>query len=278
MPLFLDRHDLSGVTPEQIVRAHEMDLQVSHKHDVDFLAYWFDADLGTAFCLARAPKADNVAAAHDEAHGMIPTEIIDASEDTILRFLGRIHEPADATEITSAFRTIVFTDLEDSTKLAEELEPQAYIALLKEHDGIIRRALVTSHGREVKHTGDGIMASFEEVEHALSFAIAIEAGFEERIAGGKQPPYRVRIGMAAGEPVDHNDDLFGSTVNLASRICDVAAPGEVLVAANVRESGVEMGFLFEDGESVSLKGFAEAVPVFRLLGRKTLEVSDSRES
>src|SRR4029450_7585690 len=112
--------------------------------------------------------------------------------------LGRIHEPADASEITSAFRTIVFTDLEDSTKLAEELEPQAYIAMLKEHDGIIRRALVSSHGREVKHTGDGIMASFEEVKDALCFAIAIEAGFEERISGGGQPPYRVRIGMAAG--------------------------------------------------------------------------------
>jgi class 3 adenylate cyclase len=271
MPLYMDRHDLSGVTPEEIVRAHQNDLRVAHKHDVDFLAYWFDADLGTAFCLARAPKAENVAAAHDEAHGMIPTDIIDASEDTILRFLGRIHEPADATEITSAFRTIVFTDLEDSTKLAEELEPQAYIALLKEHDGIIRRALVSSHGREVKHTGDGIMASFERVEDALDFGIGVGAGFAERVAAGGEPPYRVRIGMAAGEPVDHNDDLFGSTVNLASRICDVANPGEVLVSADVREFGTGIGFAFEDCEAVSLKGFAEVVPVFRFLGRQPVE-------
>jgi hypothetical protein len=159
-------------------------------------------------------KAENVAAAHDEAHGMIPTDIFDASEDEILRFLGRIHEPANASEITSAFRTIVFTDLEDSTTLAQELDSQTYIALLREHDGIIRRALVSSHGREVKHTGDGIMASFEGVESALDFAIAIKAGFAERIAAGGEPPYKVRIGMAAGEPVDHNDDLFGSTVNL----------------------------------------------------------------
>jgi class 3 adenylate cyclase len=271
MPLFMDRHDLSGVTPEQIVEAHQNDLRVAHKHDVDFLAYWFDADLGTAFCLARAPKAENVAAAHDEAHGMIPTDIIDAPEDTILRFLGRIHEPANAAEITSAFRTIVFTDLEDSTKLAEELEPQAYMALLKEHDGIIRRALVSSHGREVKHTGDGIMASFEEVENALDCAIAIETGFAGRIAAGGEPPYRVRIGMAAGEPVDHNDDLFGSTVNLASRICGAAGPGEVLVSAEVCDFGAGLGFTFEDCEPVSLKGFAQAVPVFRLLGRQPAE-------
>ena len=268
MPLYLDRHDLSGVTPEEIVKAHENDLRVAPKHDVDFLAYWFDADLGTAFCLARAPGAENVAAAHDEAHGMIPTDIIDASEDAILRFLGRIHEPADASEITSAFRTIVFTDLEDSTKLAQELDQQAYMALLKEHDGIIRRALVSSHGREVKHTGDGIMASFEEVENALDFAIAIEAGFAERIAAGGEPPYQVRIGMAAGEPVDHNDDLFGATVNLASRICNVAGPGEVLVSADVHELGTGTGFTFEDCEAVDLKGFAESVPVFRLLGRE----------
>ena len=71
MPLYLDRHDLSGVTPEEIVKAHENDLRVAPKHDVDFLAYWFDADLGTAFCLARAPGAENVAAAHDEAHGLV---------------------------------------------------------------------------------------------------------------------------------------------------------------------------------------------------------------
>jgi class 3 adenylate cyclase len=115
------------------------------------------------------------------------------------------------------------------------------------------------------------MASFQEVEKALDFAIAIEAGFAERIAAGGKPPCRVRIGMAAGEPVDHNDDLFGSTVNLASRICDVARPGEVLVPADIRELGVGIGFTFEDCEAVNLKGFPESVPVFRLLGRQPVE-------
>jgi class 3 adenylate cyclase len=266
VPLYLDRHDLPGVTAEDVARAHAEDLKVSGKHDVSFLSYWFDPDLGTAFCLARAPAAANVAEAHAEAHGLIPTEIIDASEDAILRFLGKIDDPADETEVTTAFRTILFTDLEDSTALAERLEPSHYLDLLKEHDRIIRRALLGSGGREVKHTGDGIMASFDEVPAALASALEIQRGFGQRMAAGGQPPYRVRIGMAAGEPVDHNDDLFGPTVNLASRLTDSANPGEILVSAAIEEAAGEE-FVFERRDSVLLKGFAETVPAFRLVGQ-----------
>jgi class 3 adenylate cyclase len=267
MPLYMDRHDLVGVTAEDVAEAHTRDLDVGPKHDVSFLSYWFDPDLGAAFCLARAPDAEHMAAAHAEAHGLIPNQIIDASEEAVLRFLGRVDDPADLSDVGSAFRTILFTDLEDSTALAQGLEPAAYMSLLKEHDGIIRKALVATRGREVKHTGDGIMASFVDVADALDGALAIQAGFGERIAGGGEPPCRVRIGMAAGEPVDHNDDLFGATVNLASRICDVARPGEVLVSEAVHELGAGSGYAFEGGETVSLKGFAEAVPVFRLVAR-----------
>ena len=170
--------------------------------------------------------------------------------------------------VEAAFRTILFTDIVESTSLTQRLGDAAAMAMVRAHDEIVRETLKRHRGSEVKHTGDGIMASFEEVESALDFAIAIEAGFAERIAAGGEPPYQVRIGMAAGEPVDHNDDLFGSTVNLASRICDVAGPGEVLVSAEVRELGAGAGFTFEHCEAVNLKGFAEAVPVHRLLGRQ----------
>jgi class 3 adenylate cyclase len=268
MPLFMDRHDLLDVTAEDVAKAHAQDLEVAGKHDVAFLTYWFDPDLGAAFCLARAPAAENVAEAHAEAHGLIPNEIIDASEDAILGFLGKVHEPADYTEIESAFRTILFTDLEDSTALAQELEPAAYMSLLKEHDRIIRSALLAARGREVKHTGDGIMASFDEVASALGCALDIQEGFARRIAEGSEPASRIRIGMAAGEPVDHDNDLFGPTVNLASRICDLAQPGEVLVSDTVHELGFTNGFSFESREAVTLKGFAEPVPVFRLVGKR----------
>jgi len=267
MALFMDRHDLAaGLTAEDVAQAHARDLEVAGKHDVEFLSYWFDPDAETAFCLARAPAAENVAEVHEEAHGLVPNEIIDASEDTVLRFLGRIHDPVDHTEVTSAFRTILFTDLEGSTAMAEELERTVFMTLLTEHDLIIRRSLVASGGREVKHTGDGIMASFNEVAKALECALAIQAGFHARDAEGGAA-YRVRVGMAAGEPVDHNDDLFGPTVNLASRICDAATPGDILASDVVHEVGSPSGFSFGDQNMVFLKGYSRPIPVFRLLGR-----------
>ena len=206
MPLFMDRHDLPGATAEQVAQAHRSDLGLEAKYGVQFLSYWFDADNGEAFCLARARRTEDMQAVHRESHGLIANEVIGVSEDNVLRFLGKIADPVDPTQLTSAFRTILFTDLKGSTTLLQELGESAYMVLLTEHDLIIRRALVASRGREVKHTGDGIMASFDDVAHALECAAAVQVGFEARTAGGGTPELRVRIGMAAGEPVDHNDD------------------------------------------------------------------------
>lgn len=108
------------------------------------------------------------------------------------------------------------------------------------------------------------MASFDDVASALECSVAIQAGFEARSAEGLSPELRVRIGIAAGEPVDHNDDLFGSTVTLASRICDAADPGRILTSDIVHELGVERGFAFDDGRDLVLKGYTDPTRVFEL--------------
>jgi len=205
-------------------------------------------------------------AVHRETHGLIPNEIIPVSEDNILRFLGRITDPLDQAAVGNPFRAILFTDLEGSTTLLESLGEAPYMVLLTEHDLIIRRALVTSRGREVKHTGDGIMASFDAVPNALECALAIQRGFVDRLASGSSPQLRVRIGIAAGEPVDHNDDLFGATVTLASRICAAADAGQILASEMVHELGSGAGFRFDSGHERTLKGFSKPLRLFELLG------------
>jgi class 3 adenylate cyclase len=264
MPLFMDRHDIPGMNAEQVAEAHVADLQIAARYGVKFLTYWFDADNGQAFCLARAPNPLALQAAHRDGHGLIPNEIIPVSEDGVLRYLGKIIDPVDSTHVTKAFRTILFTDLQGSTALLQDVGESAYMALLAEHDLIIRRSLVASRGREVKHTGDGIMASFDEVANALECSLAIQDGFEARVAGGAAPELRVRIGIAAGEPVDHNDDLFGSTVNLASRICDAAEPGHILTSDLIHELGSKGGFAFDRGQELELSGFPVPTCVFEL--------------
>jgi class 3 adenylate cyclase len=71
--------------------------------------------------------------------------------------------------------------------------------------------------------------------------------------------------MAAGEPVDHNDDMFGSTVNLASRICDAAEAGQILVSELLHDLGIQQGFALRDAGEVALKGFPGPTRVFELL-------------
>jgi class 3 adenylate cyclase len=117
------------------------------------------------------------------------------------------------------------------------------VRLIGEHDVIIRRALVTARGREVKHTGDGIMAAFDDTSNALECAWAIREGFRTRNVSASTPLI-VRIGLAAGEPVERDGDLFGPTVNLASRLCAAARPDAILVSEAVRDLGTDDGFVF----------------------------------
>jgi len=269
MPLFMDRHDVPGATAKDVADAHVSDLEKAAKHSVQFLSYWFDAETGGVFCFANAPAPENLEAVHRESHGLVPNEIIGVSEDDVLRFLGRIHDPSDAAQLSSPFRTILFTDLEGSTEILETVGDAEFLTLLAEHDKIIRRAVFSWRGREVKHTGDGIMAAFDDVANALHSALAIQDGFSSRSAEGIGPDLRVRIGMAAGEPVDHNDDIYGSAVVLANRICSTAEAGHTLVSDVVHAMGTEGGFVFHELGPRLLKGFSLPAPVFELVAERT---------
>lgn len=265
MPLFMDRHELPGATAEEVARSHSLDVEAAGMYGVRFLAYWFDADHSRAFCFADAPGPQEMTRFHQETHGYIPGQIIPVEEDAVLRFLGRINEPVGEASIDTAFRTIMFTDLEGSTALLDREGQAAYMVLLTEHDLIVRRALVSSGGREVKHTGDGFMAAFDDVGRALACAVEIQHGFDDRTAAGGTPPLRVRIGLDAGEPVDRNADLFGATVTLARRICDAADAGQVLVSEPVRDLAAPRGFSLREVAPRELKGFSGPHRVYEVV-------------
>lgn len=264
VPLYMDRHDVPGATAADVAQAHLLDVQVGAKHDVRFLTYWFDADAGAAFCFASAPAPRNLQEAHAESHGLIPNEIIAVSEDSVLRFLGRIHDPTTPSESLTAFRAVVFTDLVDSTAMNQAVGDAAFMVLLSEHDLIVRKVVAARRGREVKHTGDGFLLSFDDVGVALAAALDIQRGFAARPTDPGTPRLRVRIGVDAGEPVQHNDDLFGATVNRAARLCQAAQPDQVLVSEDVRRHPAVVGFRFVDAGTRSLKGFAGQATAYEL--------------
>jgi len=131
------------------------------------------------------------------------------------------------------------------------------------HDALVRRALNANRGREVKHTGDGIMAAFDAATDAVRTAADIQRRFA---ACNAEVPERlsVRIGVHAGDPVEDNHDLFGATVQLAFRLCADAGADEVVVSGLVRALCEEDSPRFVALGERRLKGFAEAIPAFRL--------------
>ncbi len=157
------------------------------------------------------------------------------------------------------FQTILFTDLEASTPLTQRLGDEGAQELLRGHNTTVRAALDEYGGREVKHTGDGIMASFPSAVSAVTAALQIQRG----LAGGE---VRVRVGLNAGEPIVDNDDLFGLSVIKAARIADRAEPGTVLVSHVVKQLCEGKTFEFASLGAVSLKGLDEAVELFEVRG------------
>jgi Protein of unknown function (DUF4242) len=81
MPLFMDVHHIDGgVAINDVAHAHEADLQVQGKHDVEYLKYWVDEANGRVFCLVEAPSADAAAQVHREAHGLVADQIYPVQE------------------------------------------------------------------------------------------------------------------------------------------------------------------------------------------------------
>jgi class 3 adenylate cyclase len=264
MPLYMDRHEFAKVTAEDIAAAHLQDLAVQAQFGVQFLNYWFDDVRQHAFCLAEGPSSAAVEAAHGASHGLIPYQVIEVDPDAVMRFMGGMasHKPGEPY-VETAFRTILFTDIEGSTSLTQELGDARAMALLRSHDQIVRGALQENAGSEVKHTGDGLMAAFRSVSGAVQAAIQIQQRLADPVAAATGS-LRVRIGIAAGEPVAEGDDLFGAAVQLAARLCQRAKPGTILAAGAVRDLALGKGFEFGRATRLRLKGFDEPVAAFEV--------------
>jgi class 3 adenylate cyclase len=263
MPLYLDIHELhNGETADDVAKAHHADTQVQDKYGVKYNKYWFNQSCGKVFCLCEAPNAEAARRVHAEAHGMLADKVIEVQPELAEGFLGggevniggaALLPGGDETARDPGIRTVMFTDIVGSTSLTQQLGDDRAMELLHFHDAIVRDALSTCKGREVKHTGDGIMASFISAASAVRCAAQIQRELARQ--QDKQFPIKVRIGGAAGEPVEHADDIFGSTVQLAARLCSHAQPDQILVSNVVAELCIGKGLHFHPLGEVTLKGF-----------------------
>ena len=269
MPLYMDIHNLDdGTTADDVAKAHEKDMKIQEKYGVKYSKYWVNESGKKVFCLAHAPNAEAAERVHREAHGMMPEKIIEVEPDLAEGILGNFETNAAGAVVLPGggadardpgIRTILFTDVVNSTILTQSLGDEVALAVLGVHDTIVRDALSASGGREIKHTGDGIMASFVSAASAVRCAIQIQRQLDKHAQANPKRALKVRVGAAVGEPVEQHNDLFGSTVQLAARLCAHAQPEQIVVSNAIAELCLGKGLLFEDIGEVTLKGFNSPV-------------------
>jgi adenylate cyclase len=154
---------------------------------------------------------------------------------------------------------VVFVDLSGYTRLTEERGDEVAVRFASTLQREAEAVATANYGRLVKLLGDGAMLRFPDAERGLTAAVALVRALT---AGGTLPAH---AGVHAGPVIERDLDLFGRTVNLASRLAEAAGPGEVLVSEAVRDAVDSPTVRFERAEGTSLKGITGPIALFRVL-------------
>jgi class 3 adenylate cyclase len=170
----------------------------------------------------RLERAVRVDAAPRESFVASDSEaMVDAIEEFLTGELPAVH--ADRV-----LATVLFTDLVDSTGAAARLGDRRWRQLLATHDALVRAELDRFRGREVKSTGDGVLATFDGPARAIRCACAVRDAVH---ALG----VTMRAGLHTGEIELHGEDIAGIAVHVGQRVASHAGPGEVLVSRTVAD-------------------------------------------
>lgn len=163
----------------------------------------------------------------------------------IREFVTGVREPA---AVERALASILFTDIVGSTSTAARRGDAAWIELLARHDEAIRRQLERFRGRQVKHTGDGVVATFDGPARAIRCACAIREALH---AIGIE----ISAGIHVGEiELGARGELHGIAMHIAARVEEHTAAGEIRVSRTVTDLVAGSGIEFEDRRAVELKG------------------------
>jgi class 3 adenylate cyclase len=232
--------DLASVTcPTLVWASTQLDVELDHARQVAAIVP--DA----AFIVADALQASPAVA------------------DALAEMLGGPQARRDEDAAGGAFRTILFTDVEASTDLTDRFGDAKARDLLREHERLTREALAQHGGTEIKTMGDGFMASFTSVSGALDAAIAMQRALTDHFAP-TETPIRIRVGINAGEPIEEDDDLYGTAVIQAARVMGLADGGQILVTDTVRNLVAGKEYRFHDHGTHDLKGFEEPARLFEV--------------
>ena len=185
------------------------------------------------------------------------------SEPPVAEAIEEWNKPAKVTSKSEKeFVAVLFTDIVGSTAMTQERGDDAAQLVVREHNRIVREALALHAGKEIKHTGDGIMATFSQITHAVEGAVAMQQACKRANDGNPDLGLGLCIGVNAGEPIHEDGDIFGTPVQMAARVLSKAEGDEIAVSNLVREMCSGKSFRFSKKGDYELKGFSEPMAIF----------------
>jgi AraC-like DNA-binding protein len=235
MPLFLDLHDLpEGITAQHVAEMHQADLDIEHKYNCRGLTYWCDEKRKTAFCLIEAPNKQALIDLHENAHGAIPTSIIEVNDTIVESFLGRIEDPEKSKNISlniinnQAFRTLMVVKIKHKTLRATEIN--ILKAAIRGYTTSINTLTSENNGRIVTQDASRFLLSFVSVTEAIQCGIKIQESHHNVIT----PDLEFKIGISAGIPVTEKDSIFEDTIKTSDYLSDTVK-GDFSITTEVND-------------------------------------------
>ena len=221
----------------------------------------------TSFCVELPTHGNNPRyASMIQAGSKAMTQSMGGARDAVSNLNGLLTEwslPDKRPSVPSVI-TFLFTDIVGSTAMTQKLGNAGAQKAVRAHNDAVRNAIEVQKAREVKHTGDGIMATFPSPAAAVAGSIAMQRAVAAHNSKNPNLQVHVRIGINAGEAVEEENDFFGAAVQMTARICDKASTGNIWTSQAIVNAckGQKFGFIPRGG--FDMKGIQGRKPLFEV--------------
>lgn len=241
MPIYMDIHDTTGATAEDIAAAHQNDLALQDDFNCKFVYFWHDIPNCTGFCVFEAPDKESVINLHNKTHiAILPNQIIEVELSEVEFFLGKIadiawskkNSPFDGYINGTAHRTIMYLEIANPLSLKLQTNKSKVADLLNLQKKLIKDSFLKFESNVVSWENDSVLASFLSEENAINCATDIQNKFSNH-SDEENLKSSVSIGLSFGAPVTKSDDLFGDVINLAKKLGFIAGENRILISSSL---------------------------------------------
>ena len=240
MPIYMDLHHVPGITAQGVAEAHVQDLLIQDKYSCKCMTYWIDEMKESAFCLIEAPDEQAVRDLHNDAHGLMPHQIIVVDKSIVESFLGRIYDP-ETPDIPEGelkvfndpgFRVLVLIKRRDAVYLCKEGGKDFCNVILTKFQQVLDQERKNYKGERAEYKGN--------VDHIISFRSTTDAvnfthSILEQFTNSEKESLNIKFSINAGLPVTNSKFIFGDTIELGVQLLMLQKDEPVIIATSVRD-------------------------------------------